>query len=347
MLKVVVLAAACSCAAAVLTVPLTHKAKTVSQFQAALARRTERFERFATNLAANNGTTDGLPIVPLTDVQDIEYYGVVTIGTPPQVTQQGRGVAHYAAAKGVFDCLEWHECWWQVFTAIYDTGSSNLWVPSKSCTNCKQDGPKYDASKSSSYTKNGRSFSLQYGTGSCNGFLSNDATGLGGAIIKNFSFGEVTTEAADVFGQEPFDGIIGFGPAKAAVDQVPMPMDQLVAQGVIQHNVFSFYLASGTNSSTMVLGGTDPKFYTGDFSFVKVNFAAALLPYWLVSASDIKVGGKSIGACNTPFIGTALVFARSRAECRGAVTSGTVQAARWSSTRARAFSPAPSTRSMS
>jgi len=276
--QVLILTVAACSSAAILSVPLTHKPKTVSQFQAALARRAERFERFANTVAANNvSTTDALPIVPLTDIQDIEYYGVVTIGTPPQV-----------------------------FTAIYDTGSSNLWVPSKSCTNCKKDGPKYDSSKSSTYTKNGKSFSLQYGTGSCNGFLSNDATGLGGAIIKNFSFGEVTTEAADVFGQEPFDGIIGFGPAKAAVDQVPMPMDQLVSQGVIEHNVFSFYLASGTNSSTLVLGGTDPKFYTGDFSFVKVNFAAALLPYWLVSASDIKVGGSSIGAC-APFIGCEMV----------------------------------------
>merc|ERR1711959_842242 len=36
----------------------------------------------------------------------------------------------------------------------------------------------------------------------------------------------------------------------------------------------------------------------GDFTYVKLSLAARLLPYWLISASDIKVGGKSTGSCN-------------------------------------------------
>jgi len=89
------------------------------------------------------------------------------------------------------------------------------------------------------------------------------------------------------------------GPAKAAVDQVPMPMDQLVSQGVITANIFSCFLSSNqSKGSTLVLGGVDSQFYSGDFSYVPVAKAAAILPYWLVSASDIKVGGESIKACN-------------------------------------------------
>merc|ERR1712196_722120 len=89
------------------------------------------------------------------------------------------------------------------------------------------------------------------------------------------------------------------GPAKAAVDQVPMPMDQLVAQGKIEHNIFSFYLASNESAgSTLVLGGTDDQFHSGDFTYVSVAKAAFILPYWLVSASDIKVGGESTKSCN-------------------------------------------------
>ena len=71
---------------------------------------------------------------------------------------------------------------------------------------------------------------MQYGTGSCTGFISKDDVVVGGATITDFKFGEVTKEAADVFGVAPFDGILGMGPAAAAVDKVPMPMDQLVAQ---------------------------------------------------------------------------------------------------------------------
>ena len=53
------------------------------------------------------------------------------------------------------------------------------------------------------------------------------------------------------------------------------------------------------DASLQVLGGTDQQYYTGDFSYIRpVAKAAALLPYWLVSASDIKVGGEGIKACN-------------------------------------------------
>merc|ERR1712072_1557955 len=89
------------------------------------------------------------------------------------------------------------------------------------------------------------------------------------------------------------------GPAKAAVDQVAMPMAQLVVQKKIEHNIFSFYLSSNQSAgSTLVLGGTDQQYYTGEFKYAPVAKAASLLPYWLVSASDIKVGGDSIKACN-------------------------------------------------
>jgi len=187
----------------------------------------------------------------------------------------------------------------QSFKVIYDTGSSNLWVPSKACTNCKKGGALYDSTASSTYVKNGEAFALQYGTGSCKGFLSSDNTTIGGLKIRGFTFGEVTTEAADVFGAAPFDGILGMGPPAAAIDHTPMPMASMVSQGLLSHNIFSFYLASGEKAgSTLVLGGTDPDFYTGSFTYVPIAKAAKLLPYWLVSASDIKIGGESTKSCN-------------------------------------------------
>jgi len=246
-------------AADIISIPLTHKPKTLEQMRVVSARR-----------AALGAIVNGTPSVSLTNVGDEEYFGEVDVGTPAQK-----------------------------FTVIYDTGSSNLWVPSKQCDNCKNSGAAYDSSKSSKYEKNGKAFALQYGTGSCTGFLSEDQVIIGGLTLDGFAFGEVTHEAADVFGQAPFDGILGMGPAKAAVDGVPMPMDQLVKQGKIQHNVFAYYLSSGGKSgSTLTLGGTDSQFYSGDFSYIPVAKAASLLPYWLVSASDIKIGGDSTKSCN-------------------------------------------------
>jgi hypothetical protein len=119
------------------------------------------------------------------------------------------------------------------------------------------------------------------------------------ASPRAFSFGEVVTEAVDVFGTAPFDGILGMGPPAAAVDHVKMPMQALLEQKKIEHNVFAFYLASGGKSgSILTLGGTDSSLHTEDFSYVNLALARHLLPYWVVSASDVKVGGKSTNSCS-------------------------------------------------
>merc|ERR1719356_2031130 len=250
--------------AGVINVPLIHRPKSLKQVLSASVRRANL------NLTGQLQASSGLPIVPLTDVQDAEYFGEVDIGSPSQK-----------------------------FTVIYDTGSSNLWVPGKACGNCKQGTPKYDSGSSQSFEKDGRSFAMQYGTGSCQGYLSKDQVQMGGLTIDGFKFGEVTSEAVDVFGQAPFDGILGMGVPAAAVDKVPMPMDMLVAQKKIEHNIFAFYLSSGGKAgSTLTLGGTDASFHTGDFSYFPVSKAASLLPYWLISAKAIDVAGASAVSCN-------------------------------------------------
>jgi len=81
-----------------------------------------------------------------------------------------------------------------------------------------------------------------------------------------------------------------------------MPMDQLVKQKKIEHNIFAFYLSTGGKTgSTLTLGGTDSNFYTGEFSYVPIARAAALLPYWLISATDIQIDGVNTRSCSWLF----------------------------------------------
>lgn len=74
------------------------------------------------------------------------YLGKIGVGTPPQE-----------------------------FTVIFDTGSSNLVIPSKSCpTETCSDKPSYDSGKSSTYQANGEEFHIRYGSGKFTGIWSSD-----------------------------------------------------------------------------------------------------------------------------------------------------------------------------
>lgn len=82
--------------------------------------------------------------LPLTNYMDAQYYGTIEIGTPPQE-----------------------------FTVIFDTGSSNTWVPSKNCHSlaCYLHN-RYDSSDSETYVHDSREFAIRYGSGAVEGYIS-------------------------------------------------------------------------------------------------------------------------------------------------------------------------------
>ena len=200
--------------------------------------------------------------IVINDYENSQYYGEITLGTPPQS-----------------------------FEVIFDTGSADLWVAGSGCDSSCGRHAEYDSSKSSTYIANGTSFDIMYGSGPVSGFQSIDTLDMGGLQVQNQEFAEVTNAeglgAAYKMGK--FDGILGMAFGVLSVNSVPTPFDNLVAQGLVENPEFSFFLGnSNEEAGELLLGGTDPSYYTGDITYVPL-----LAPtYWEITLDDFVVDGK-------------------------------------------------------
>jgi len=213
------------------------------------------------------GATDGPADVPIADYMNAQYYGPITIGTPPQT-----------------------------FNVVFDTGSSNLWVPSKSCSllniACKLHS-KYDSSKSSTFVKNGTNFAIRYGSGSLSGFTSQDSVTVGSVTVPNLVFAEAVKEPGVAFLAAKFDGIMGFGFPGISVNGMTPFFQAALAAGLIKEPKFAFYLEkSGSSGGELSLGGTDSTKYTGDFTYTPITNKG----YWEFSVAGVTVGGASFAS---------------------------------------------------
>ncbi|MBZ3887313.1 Napsin-A [Sciurus carolinensis] len=208
-------------------------------------------------------STGDKPIfVPLSKFMNVQYFGKIGLGTPPQN-----------------------------FSVVFDTGSSNLWVPSKRCHFLSLPcwfHHRFDPKASSSFQPNGTKFAIQYGTGRLNGILSKDNLTIGGIKGASVTFGEALWEPSLVFTFAHFDGILGLGFPILAVGGVQPPLDTLVEQGLLDRPVFSFYLnrdSEGADGGELVLGGSDPTHYIPPLTFVPVTVPA----YWQIHMERVKV----------------------------------------------------------
>ncbi|KAG5637376.1 hypothetical protein H0H81_004801, partial [Sphagnurus paluster] len=183
------------------------------------------------------------------------------------------------------------------FKVILDTGSSNLWVPSVKCTSiaCFLH-TKYDSSASSTHKANGSEFSIQYGSGSMEGFVSQDTLTIGGLSIPGQDFAEATKEPGLAFAFGKFDGILGLGYDTIAVNHITPPFYHMVNKGLIDEPVFSFRVGSSEDDAgEAVFGGIDHDAYTGEITYVPVRRKA----YWEVELEKVSFGSEVLELENT------------------------------------------------
>ncbi len=226
------------------------------QLQLLNSKSTSRHLRsnISNNSNSNNDNNDNKSIYEkkqeseiVKDYANAQYYASVSIGTPPQS-----------------------------FNVIYDTGSSNLWVPEKDCVHCGyrliHKKNKYDKDASSTYQEDGSDFSIRYGSGAVSGTYEIETVTLAQDIaVKNQKFASIHDAGgmgfAYALGQ--FDGILGLGFDSISVGGAETVFHNAIEQGLVEKGMFAFYLGDNADGE-LTFGGYDESKYTGDLTWVKL-----------------------------------------------------------------------------
>ncbi|MBN3292486.1 PEPA protein, partial [Polypterus senegalus] len=202
---------------------------------------------------------------PLTNDYDLSYYGIISIGTPPQS-----------------------------FKVIFDTGSSNLWVPSVYCNSyaCTNHN-KFNPAQSSTYRATSQTISVQYGTGAMSGILGYDTVTVGSIVDTNQIFGLSENEPGSFLYYVEFDGILGLAyPSISASSATPV-FDNMMSEGLVVQDLFSFYLSRNSQAGSVVtFGGFDPAYYTGSIQWIPLSSET----YWQITVQNVMVNGQVV-AC--------------------------------------------------
>ncbi|NXY06747.1 PEPC protein, partial [Pteruthius melanotis] len=143
------------------------------------------------------------------------YFGEISIGEPPQK-----------------------------FSVLFDTGSSNLWVPSMDCKSpaCFNHA-KFKPGDSATFSPDGRSYTVSYGSGSVTIVLGYDTLRIQSITVTNQELGLSREEPTQPFYFADFDGILGMAYPSLAVGGMATALEGMLEQNQLAEPVFSFYFS--------------------------------------------------------------------------------------------------------
>ncbi|KAG0349139.1 hypothetical protein BG005_011129, partial [Podila minutissima] len=248
---------------------------------------------------------------PLTDVEnDVEYYGIVGIGTPPQ-----------------------H------FKLDMDTGSSDLWIPSMKCTHSKCTmHSRFDPSMSSTVTELKTPWKIAYGDGSTvSGHLAIDRLEFSEIVVPNQLIGLADKESLS-FLDDVVDGVFGLGfPSLSALvlddrDAVRAKVQgggsigNTVLESIMNHElipapVFGVWLGGGEGQGSdanggdgeVVFGSIDSARFEGEMTFLPITHSK----FWQVPVEGLQLDGEDLDVQGEAIIDTGttlLVFPMAQAK---------------------------------
>lgn len=127
----------------------------------------------------------------------------------------------------------------------FDTGSSDIWVPSMSCGVTCGTHRRFNPEKSSTYVgTDNKTWALRYGDGSnVIGYTGKDIVHLGNVSQPNQLIGLVTKETAQFASDRYLDGIFGLAfPPLAFTNINNSIVEELYLSGSIPAPIVSFHL---------------------------------------------------------------------------------------------------------
>ncbi|DBA05172.1 TPA: hypothetical protein N0F65_005022 [Lagenidium giganteum] len=213
--------------------------------------------------------------VPLKNYGNVQYIGQVSFGNPPQKMDM-----------------------------VFDTGSSDTWIPGVDCLTCGSHN-QFQYALSSTFLDTQEKFFDAYGSGSVSGTIVVDTVTVGGYKVDNVKFGVIDdeTEKLQVF---IADGIFGMAFEGLARISRPTLFTQLAQQNPEINNMFAFYLTPEAYraGSELHIGGYDLSVVGVNASFhytpvVKLPEFDAFM-YWTVRMNHFSGRNDSINICD-PF----------------------------------------------
>jgi hypothetical protein len=236
-----------------------------------------------------------------------DLYGVIRIGTPPQA-----------------------------FTVAFDTGSGNVLIPSKKCSDMAcyahrafDDGTSA-TSKPVAFLATNDSLpddgsrdvvKIHVGTGDAKGFFTSDRVCIGveADICAPTTFIEATDMSDEPFNLVTFDGILGIGLPESSLDKgKPVGksgfnfLGNLADKQALRNDRFGIWLSKPADKkdSEMTLGGFDPNRLGSGIVWTPVQNLKGGSGFWEVKVHDVAINGMKMGTCPTK-------------GCRGALDTGT------------------------
>ncbi|KAF9895920.1 hypothetical protein BX616_008534, partial [Lobosporangium transversale] len=203
----------------------------------------------------------------------------------------------------------------QNFSMVFDTGSSDMWVPTQACKSIScLTLLRYNSTASSTYHAEGKAFDIKYGDDShVSGVTGLDHMHISGATIANQSFGMASVDDSTI-AKKGIEGVVGLGFGRVAnVKGYTTIVETMLARKMIVQPIVSLWMGrqrmGGSNEGSggaFIFGGVDTTKYIGNFTWAPIVDKNT----WKIRINAVSIAGTDLDLSGNALVdsGTSLII---------------------------------------